>query len=168
DVLRPIIHQTGFLGIAQIGHMPLDYALIIALVERWRQDTHTFHMVVGEMIGTLQDVAALQGFQIDSHVVTGSISTSQSWDDICEGLLGLQPELLSERSAISGTSLSIVFLDGSGDTESLMFLLLLANLALVDTYSWGSGILAWLYRSLCKACHSGVSQIDGNFLLLQV
>ncbi|GAV57688.1 PMD domain-containing protein [Cephalotus follicularis] len=57
--LIPLIRQTGFFGIAQIGHIPLDHALITTLVERWRQETHSFHMVVGEMTVTLQDVTAL-------------------------------------------------------------------------------------------------------------
>ncbi|GAV77074.1 LOW QUALITY PROTEIN: PMD domain-containing protein, partial [Cephalotus follicularis] len=62
----------------------------------------------------------------------------------------------------------ILFPDSSGDTVSLMFLPILTDLYDVDTYSWGSGTKAWLYRSLCKACHRGVSQIDGNLLLLQL
>ncbi|GAV82281.1 LOW QUALITY PROTEIN: PMD domain-containing protein, partial [Cephalotus follicularis] len=62
---------------------------------------------------------------------------------------------------------SILFPDSSGDTMPLMFLPMLTDLYDVDTYIWGSGTLAWLYRSLCKACHRGVSQIGDNLLLLQ-
>ncbi|GAV61541.1 PMD domain-containing protein, partial [Cephalotus follicularis] len=63
---------------------------------------------------------------------------------------------------------SIVFSYSSGDTVPFMFLLRLDDLYVVDTYSCDSGTLAWLYRSLYRAVHSGVSQISENLLLLQV
>jgi hypothetical protein len=38
-----------------------DRSLLTALVDRWRPETHTFHMPVGEMAPTLQDVSFLLG-----------------------------------------------------------------------------------------------------------
>ncbi|GAV72611.1 LOW QUALITY PROTEIN: PMD domain-containing protein, partial [Cephalotus follicularis] len=194
--LIPFIQQAGFYGIAQIGHISLDHALITALVKRWRQETHDFHMVVDEMTVTLQDVAVLQGLRIDGSAVKRPFTCDRPWDALCEELL------LENRRAISGTSLrlswlyknfaqlpllfcdpnvlerhtrayilcllgSILFPDSSGDTVPLMFLHMLIDLYDVDTYSWGSRTLAWLYRSLCRDCHRCVPQINGNLLLLQ-
>ena len=48
------IHR--FLG----GGLELDRALITALAERWRTETHTFHLTVGEATINLQDVAVTQ------------------------------------------------------------------------------------------------------------
>src|SRR5204862_296309 len=38
---------------------PFDRSLLTALVDRWRPETHTFHLPFGEMTVTLQDVAML-------------------------------------------------------------------------------------------------------------
>src|SRR3954463_6537940 len=39
----------------------MNSAAITALVDRWRTETHTFHLRVGEMTVTLQDVAMILG-----------------------------------------------------------------------------------------------------------
>ena len=43
---------------------PFDRSLLTALVDRWRPETHTFHLPFGEMAPTLQDVAMLLGLPI--------------------------------------------------------------------------------------------------------
>ena len=40
-------------GLLQVPHMDLDHALITVLVERWRPETHLFHLPHGEMTITL-------------------------------------------------------------------------------------------------------------------
>ena len=45
--------------------------MIIALVERWRPETHTFHLSVGEAIITLRDVAILTDLPVSGRAVTG-------------------------------------------------------------------------------------------------
>src|SRR5438105_10885226 len=47
----------------------LDRFLLSALVDRWRPETHTFHLPCGEMAPTLQDVAYLLGLPLVSDVV---------------------------------------------------------------------------------------------------
>ncbi|XP_028103528.1 serine/threonine-protein phosphatase 7 long form homolog [Camellia sinensis] len=85
--------RAGFYGVYRIGHIRLDHALITALVERWRTETHTFHFPIGEATVTLQDVSVLYGLRIDGRAVTGvdsSLATGQ-WIALCAELLGVAP-----------------------------------------------------------------------------
>ena len=47
----------------------VDRALLSALVDRWRLETHTFHLPVGEMAVTLQDVSLLLGLPLVDQAV---------------------------------------------------------------------------------------------------
>ena len=70
--LRPYIIQSGFYGVYRIGHITLDWGLIASLVERWCLETHTFHLTIGEMTITLQDVAVILGLRIHGFLITGT------------------------------------------------------------------------------------------------
>ncbi|PKU72586.1 Serine/threonine-protein phosphatase 7 long form like [Dendrobium catenatum] len=50
----------------------MDHSLLIALVERWSPQTNSFHLPVGEMSITLQDVTLILGLQIDGSALVGN------------------------------------------------------------------------------------------------
>ena len=157
-----------------MGHVKVDWPLITALVERWHLETHTFHMLVGEMTITLQDVVILFGLRVHGHLVIGSIDTG--WHALCEELLGVRPT----QADIRGTSLRVCFIitnfshlppgvldevtlqrharanllllvggslfpDKKGIYIQLAILPMLRDFGETAQYSWGSATLAHLY-----------------------
>lgn len=196
---RPYLRDAGLLGLSQIcQRMPqLDKALITALVERWRPETHSFHLASGEMTVTLQDVAMLFALPIDGRPVCSS--TEHDYGQMVLDCLGHDPRGQSMpgksflhykwlkkhfyelpegaddhtvqrhvRAYILSLLCGVLFPDGTG-RMSLIYLPLVADLSLVGTYSWGSAALAFLYRALCSAASShNMKNIGGSLLLLQL
>ncbi|KAL6337823.1 hypothetical protein AAG906_002288 [Vitis piasezkii] len=102
--VRSYIIQSGFYVFHRVGHVKVDWPLITALVERWCPETHTFHMTVGEMTITLQDVVILFGLRVHGHFVTGS--TDIDCHALCDELLGVRPT----ETDIRGESLTVHFI----------------------------------------------------------
>jgi hypothetical protein len=44
----------------------MDSTALMALVEWWRPETHTFHLLCGEVTVTLQDIAMILSLPIDA------------------------------------------------------------------------------------------------------
>ncbi|KAL0354290.1 UNVERIFIED_CONTAM: protein MAINTENANCE OF MERISTEMS [Sesamum angustifolium] len=58
--------------------------------------------------------------------------------------------------------------DSSGNLVSLLYLAKLENIAVTRNYSWGSAVLAFLYRELCNASEKGKAAIGGALQLVQI
>nr|XP_009629375.1 serine/threonine-protein phosphatase 7 long form homolog [Nicotiana tomentosiformis] len=63
------LQDTGFYRIIEIGRLQFDWALITAMIELWRPETHTFHLPIGEATITLKDVEVLFGLPVDGLTV---------------------------------------------------------------------------------------------------
>lgn len=70
-----------FMGPHGWGFFPIDIALLFALVECWRPETHTFHMPISEYTITLQDVAIQLALPIYCRPVLGRINLD--WAQMC-------------------------------------------------------------------------------------
>ena len=86
------LREAGFWHVATVGRgFKLDLKLISALIERWRPETHIFHLPCGECTITLEDVSLQLGLPVDRHPVTGSAQSSNC-EAVCYELLGAIPE----------------------------------------------------------------------------
>ncbi|XP_057785002.1 protein MAIN-LIKE 2-like [Salvia miltiorrhiza] len=190
-----LVKRAGFGYLRLIPAISLDNPLISALVERWRKETNTFHMTVGEMTITLEDVAYLLGLRIDGEPVIGVTYTT--CDSVCIKYLGKAPdsgytsggmvklswlkEAFSEcpedasiENVERHTRAYLLYLVGStifstttGNKVPVMYLPLFENFDEAGKYAWGAAALSFLYRALGNASLRSQSTISGCLTLLQ-
>ncbi|KAK1631003.1 hypothetical protein QYE76_005318 [Lolium multiflorum] len=68
----------------------MNAAALTALVDRWRPETHTFHLRAGEMAPTLQDVSMILGLPIQGDPLCMN-TASDGWRGQMEDLIGRAP-----------------------------------------------------------------------------
>ncbi|CAN1844990.1 Protein MAIN-LIKE 2, partial [Linum perenne] len=99
--LLPVVHLLGSTPCKE---------LIAALIERWRPETNTFHLIQGEATITLEDVGVLTGLPTDGVSVTVAVDRRPP-GVICEELLGVQPP----AGSCTGQSVKISWVKGMFD-----------------------------------------------------
>ena len=95
-LMEQCILRLGLYQLAIMPHCDIDQALVCGLVERWRPETHTFHLPVGEMTVTLGDVSALWGLRIDGDPI-GGVSDHPDLMHMIPELLGAAPSDLQKK-----------------------------------------------------------------------
>ncbi|MFQ6651991.1 hypothetical protein Gotur_024078 [Gossypium turneri] len=93
------LEQAGFGSVALIWTSDLRYDLLSVLVERWRPETHTFHLLCGDCMVTLEDVAMQLGLPIDGSPITG-VSSFTDPAALCYQLL--RDSLEDDESKFTG------------------------------------------------------------------
>ncbi|MBA0853636.1 hypothetical protein Goshw_020138, partial [Gossypium schwendimanii] len=176
SLIEQYLKDVGFLHMDRMGMgCKLNPTLVRVLVERWRSETHAFHLPCGECTMTLEDMQLQLRLSMDGSVVIGSVVTVD-WRDVCEQLLGKVPNAIYEV-LIDMNWLKINF--GELDTESnevereqhtwsyifmiiegflmpnksqnfvhLRWLLKLVNFSEAGELSWGSSTLVTLYPEM--------------------
>ncbi|XP_072073800.1 serine/threonine-protein phosphatase 7 long form homolog [Arachis hypogaea] len=167
----------------------IDEPLVSAFVERWRPETHTFHMQFGECTITLQNVAYQLGLPVDGHYVSGCLTDFHlyieggrpAWQWFHDLLGVLPPENQIQKFTVNCTWFQETFgecPDGTDEETVRRFtrayiMMLLGTRLFADKleemggYSWGSAALAWLYRCMCRVANRHVVKLAGPLQLLQ-
>ncbi|QHO10840.1 uncharacterized protein DS421_15g493050 [Arachis hypogaea] len=185
SIAEGFLRDTGFYYVSQIGVVQCQAALVNALIERWRPETHSFYFPLGECAVTLEDVALIYGLPTNGLPVTGpTLSSYEALEAECLDQFGVAPRqadcrgsfikltwfrALKDRYVKCHTMLlfgTVMFGDKSGAGVHWKFLPLLCNFAGIIQYSWGSACLAHLYRALCRATRVDCKEIDGPLTLL--
>ncbi|CAN1837498.1 Protein MAIN-LIKE 2, partial [Linum perenne] len=177
--------------------------LVTALLERWRPETNTFHLLQSEATITLEDVEVLTGLPTRGRPVSVGYD-ARAADVICQELLGATPpptrftghqvKILWVKEQFdrlpAGASAEVItyyaraytwvlvgavlLADRSGDLIPIHLLRLLSEFGDAGTFSWGSAVLAWLYKAMGRAAfftgasQKGTSDIRGFTLLVQL
>ncbi|MBA0876597.1 hypothetical protein Goshw_009152 [Gossypium schwendimanii] len=69
-LIENYLREASFWQVATIGRgCKLDPKLISELIERWRPETHTFHLPCGERTITLEDVQLQLRLPVDGLVM---------------------------------------------------------------------------------------------------
>lgn len=106
-----VLRSMGLYQISQMAEENADEGLSSGLVERWRPETHSFHLPHAEMTVTLQDVSCLWGMTIIGEPVTGV--EYGDFRALCLELLGIPHEDLQkekkrgEKTVVSPSCISL-------------------------------------------------------------
>ncbi|KAH1081635.1 hypothetical protein J1N35_021396 [Gossypium stocksii] len=77
-MIEPYLEAARFLHVSY-----MDPTLISVLVERWRPETHTFHLLCDECTITLKDVQLQLVLLVDESVIIGLMVVGD-WSGICK------------------------------------------------------------------------------------
>ncbi|XP_019434841.1 PREDICTED: serine/threonine-protein phosphatase 7 long form homolog [Lupinus angustifolius] len=88
EPMLQVIYNAAFGNLLTLGAVEINNHILLALIERWRPETHTFHFPCGEATVTFQ-VAYQLGIPIEGEVVTGVTSTDL--EALCIQLLDVVP-----------------------------------------------------------------------------
>lgn len=152
----PLLQSTGFYGVSRVSSLQLDWSLLSALVERWRPETHTFHLPMGECTVTLQDVGVLLGLPIDGNPVMcdPSPSPNMTWVDTVGSIFGAVPPTSRfngsrlQLSWFSSTTRHTLSEDASDDEvrhHTRCYLIQLLGGCLFTDHSGGSIHCMWVH-----------------------
>ncbi|XP_042046864.1 serine/threonine-protein phosphatase 7 long form homolog [Salvia splendens] len=159
--------------------MKVDNELITALIERWRPETHTFHLSIGEATVTLEDMQAIWALRADGRVFTDTNTETKKDGLLMTALINqtriplgddLPTYVYIQRALIHVLILlgGFILPDTTGCKVPFMWLNAFEDPDEVQNISWGSAALSYLYHYLCEASMDKRKELGGPMMLLQL
>ena len=90
------VNGSGLTPLLSSGYENISHGFICAMTERWHEETSSFHLLVGEMTITLDDVVCLLGIPITGRLLPDRELTHE------QGLEMMQADLLFTLEALRG------------------------------------------------------------------
>jgi hypothetical protein len=93
DRYVPFLRRTNLLAVTNIigrAMQVFNATSITMMVDRWRPETHSFHLPRGEMTVTLEDMAMILGLPIRGQPITGRCDLS-GWRERVVDFVGRPP-----------------------------------------------------------------------------
>ncbi|GAU21307.1 hypothetical protein TSUD_372010 [Trifolium subterraneum] len=93
------VEASGLRLLLKTNYNHVCYGLLTAFTERWQPETGTFHLPIGEMTITLDDVSCLLHIPITGKMLNhaGTSCTMEEGQDMCEELLNFSREDAQEE-----------------------------------------------------------------------
>ncbi|KAL5133406.1 Protein MAIN-LIKE 1 [Glycine soja] len=163
--IEGLITGTGLSPLIACSVDTGDRGLLSVFVERWHRETSSFHLSVGELTITLDDVSFLLHLPVigDFHAFE-----PLHVDDAVQMLVDLL--MVSPDSARAETVQCrgpYVRLQWSATNVHVVYLEALRDLNMTERYAWGVAALVHMYDQLNDASMSHNRQLDGYITLLQ-
>ncbi|KAL5130735.1 Protein MAIN-LIKE 1 [Glycine soja] len=184
---RPVLEIEGLVGAT--GLSPLIYCsvvtgdpgLISAFVERWHNETSTFHLPVGELTITLDDVSSLLHLPITGALHNFHALSAEETIFLLTELLEVSAEEARAETARSRGTYVLLGWARQWIVAARAYLLHLVECNYVHVvyldafrdlgqsggYAWGVAALVHMYNQLDEASRTTTRQIVGYLTLLQ-
>ncbi|KAL0431387.1 UNVERIFIED_CONTAM: Serine/threonine-protein phosphatase 7 long form [Sesamum radiatum] len=142
-----------------IWALPIDGLPVTGLdIER---STEEWQIYCREYLGFSPDEEAFKGSRLHTHAIMNFIRTVEITHDTP------RPTVVQYTRCIAMLLGGLMCPDSSGNMVPLLYLSKLEEINTARNYSWGSAVLAFLYRELCHASLKGKAAIGGALQLLQ-
>ncbi len=106
DRYIPYLRRAKLLAFITMAQWPMplyNAAALTALVDRWRPETHTFHLPSGELTVTLEDVAMILALPMRGQAIAGD-TASGNWRARVVQYLGVEPPEAPDGQRLTKTS----------------------------------------------------------------
>ncbi|KAL5127563.1 Protein MAIN-LIKE 1 [Glycine soja] len=151
----------------------LDKGLLSAFAERWHKETNSFHLLIGEVTITIDDVvSSIHTFDaidveevVDLLVESLEVTTQEEKDetDQCRGAYWT----IAARAYLLHLVRCTLFASESATHISVAYLDTLRDLSQFGGYSWGVVALVYMYDNLNVASKHTTKHLAGYITLLQ-